>query len=420
MAEPLDRMHVIQAEPARFQRAAVRFAACTLVLMLLIAGAGSAAAKTHSSRNPGNGSHPGGLGKVLSSANGGQIFGFDVNQNGTDGIIDDALVMPDGSLKSAIETFDINTAKITKTVKTLLSPDEDQELVTFGIGGNDVGLVDEQRDKFKNGRVVRNDRFFILNPVSGEQITGPWTIPNNKNSLLAQLAQNQATDTQVTLVYRPAQGFNEMPWLYVTDLATNTILKTIKLTDFEDDFLIQIAQDSAKSEVVTFINSFPGGPAPVNVVINLNTEKSRRFNGFNNGPFGAGAISGLAIDSTTHILCTTTNLNAQVEFYKIAKGTGTWAQLPGTGNADELTSGTAVANDSLNHLFLVAQPVSSTGGDSAIYVYDEKGNLQETLNGFSFNRDLPSDFGVKIVLIPSLRMGWVNGASVTELQQFFY
>jgi hypothetical protein len=32
-----------------------------------------------------------GLGKVLSGAHGGQIFGFDIAQHGTDGMIDDAV-----------------------------------------------------------------------------------------------------------------------------------------------------------------------------------------------------------------------------------------------------------------------------------------------------------------------------------------
>jgi hypothetical protein len=83
-----------------------------------------------------------------------------------------------------------------------------------------------------------------------------------------------------------------------------------------------------------------------------------------------------------------------------------------------LTSGGAVANDAQNHLFLVAQPVSSGSNGSSIYVYDESGNLVESINGFSFaSSSLPP---TKIVVKPGLRIGWVNGPNSNQLQQFFY
>ncbi len=382
----------------------------------LIIGSQSATAQT---ANVASGRRQGRLGKVLSSAYGGQIFGFDVNENGNDGIIDDAVSLSNGGLKSAIETFDISTGKITKIVKTLVAKTSNDELVTFGIGGNDVGLVDEERVTLKNEHVTRNDLFYLLNPVSGQQITGPWTLPDSKGALLWQLAQNQTTSTQIAVVYR-FSGSNAVPWLYLTDLATNTILKSIPLQVFEDDFLLTFAQDTATDEAVTAISSYPGGPAPINVVINLKTDKIRQFNGLNNGEYGAGAINGLAVDSTTGILCTTTELNAQVEFYKLSDGSGTFAQLPNTTNTSQLNSGQSVTNDPVNHLFLITQPVSSTGGVSAVYVYDEKGNLKETIDGFSFNVDLPPSFGLKIVLNPNKRIAWVQGANPNQLQQFFY
>ena len=96
------------------------------------------------------------------------------------------------------------------------------------------------------------------------------------------------------------------------------------------------------------------------------------------------------------------------------------AQLPGTGNASQLNSASSVTNDPVNHLFLVTQPVSSTGGNSAVYVYDEKGNLKETINGFTFNANLPPSFGLKIVLNPSKRIALVQAANANQLQQFFY
>jgi len=413
-----ERSQFVNAACTRTSRTMILPAAMVALLIFigLIVGSQSAAAQVTSVAH---GGRRGKLGKVLSSAYGGQIFGFDVDQNGDDGIIDDSVALSNGGLKSAIETFDISTGKITKIVKTLVSKTSNDELVTFGIGGNDVGLVDEERVTIKNQHVTRNDLFYLLNPVSGQQITGPWTLPDSKGALLWQLVQNQTTSTELAVVYR-FTGSNAVPWLYLTDLATNTILKSIPLKIFQENFLLTFAQDTATDEAVTAISSYPGGPPPPNVIINLKTEKIRQFNGFNNGPYGAGGINGLAVDSTTGILCTTTELNAQVEFYKLSDGSGTWAQLPGTGDASQLNSAWSVTNDPVNHLFLVTQPVSSTGGNSAVYVYDEKGNLKETVNGFTFNINLPPSFGLKIVLNPNKRIAWVQGANPNQLQQFFY
>src|SRR3984885_885468 len=204
-----------------------------MVLIGLIVGSQSATAQT---ANVGGGRR-GKLGKVLSSAYGGQIFGFDVNQNGDDGIIDDAVSLSNGGLKSAIETFDISTGKITKIVKTLVSKTSNDELVTFGIGGNDVGLVDEERVTIKNQHVTRNDLFYPLNPVAGQEITGSWTLPDSKNALLSQLAQNQTSSTQLAVVFR-FSGSNSVPWLYLTDLATNTIFKSIFMTTVQTNLLL--------------------------------------------------------------------------------------------------------------------------------------------------------------------------------------
>jgi hypothetical protein len=121
----------------------------------------------------------------------------------------------------------------------------------------------------------------------------------------------------------------------------------------------------------------------------------------NEGRDGAGAPNG------------TTELNAQVEFYNLAKETGVAVQFPNTGSGSQSNSGSAVANDSKNGLFLVAQPHSSTGGNSAIYVYDEAGNLIETLNGFNFSTADPPP--MKIAVNPSLRLGMVNGPNANQL-----
>ena len=82
-----------------------------------------------------------GLGPVVTSQFGGQIFGWDIDQNGNDGVLTETVL---GSTTiNAIETFDETTGKITKVVqKTVrLNP----EPVADAIAGNDVGIVDVER-----------------------------------------------------------------------------------------------------------------------------------------------------------------------------------------------------------------------------------------------------------------------------------
>lgn len=420
MTKQIQAAHSVCADfsyTPRLIRTTIILVAFVLVPVIIVAQAASAQTRAIS-QVVGATEHGVGLGNVLTSADGGQIFGFDINENegGTDGILTEAVTAQDGSVTSAVETFDLTTGQITKTVTTLVAPKGADELVMFGIGGNDVGLVDYEREHVKNDQLMRDDIFGVLNPVSGEKSTGPWTPPHPENSVLQDVAQNQSTSTQVVMVFRLTENQPEA-WLYVTDLATNTFLNSIYL---KRGGSFVIAQDTATNQAV--LPTSDGAGTPIIEMVNLTTAKITWFLGFNNGFDGAGMQNGLAVDSNTDIACTTTQLNSQVEFYTLATGAGTYAQLPDTTDTSELTAGWAVTNDPVNGLFLVAQPYSSTEPNgSTIYVYNETADLIETIQGFNFpNSNLPLTAPVRIAINPSLRVGWVNGPNVNQLQQFFY
>jgi hypothetical protein len=128
-------------------------------------------------------------------------------------------------------------------------------------------------------------------------------------------------------------------------------------------------------------------------------------------------VNGIAVDPNTGIAATTTQLNAQVEFYDLTKQTGIAVQLPCTGPESEENSGTGIANDPVHHLFLVTDYLYCNGSQgSAIVVYDESGNLIETITGFPFGLDEPAP-----AINPTKRMGWaLGGQGFTQLRQFFY
>src|SRR5690348_13999966 len=72
-----------------------------------------------------------GIGSVtVHTALGGQIFGFDVDANGTEGLLTEAQTLSNGNTLNAVETFDQATGKILQIVKQSSTKDED---VTLGV-----------------------------------------------------------------------------------------------------------------------------------------------------------------------------------------------------------------------------------------------------------------------------------------------
>jgi hypothetical protein len=109
-----------------------------------------------------------------------------------------------------------------------------------------------------------------------------------------------------------------------------------------------------------------------------------------------------------------------MQFYDLATLTGFSQPLPGATN--QLFSGADVAVDPIHHLFLVAQPISSTSpSGSSIHVYDEDGTLVESLDGFNFS-NAGNVVGMRIALHPRWRYGFVDGPDpgVSQIQSFFY
>ncbi|MBV8373055.1 MAG: hypothetical protein JOY69_07315 [Candidatus Eremiobacteraeota bacterium] len=357
-----------------------------------------------------------GLGKVLTTKDGGQIFGFDIDQNGNDGVLASAKdTSKPGVYKVSVETFDQNSGQITKSFAS--STGTKNSYGVDGIFAGDVALV--THFTVPKGKLFANRTYETMNPVTQEQFTGKWT-PPIKDVNVEQGAENQATSTSVLFAIELKN--QDKPDLFVSNIAANTFSNVIHLDPnlFGGADGPQLGQYTAANEAVFALSpdgGRVGGEAPVNVLIDLATGKSTQFTGYNSGPFGAGYVNGMAVDPNTGIEATTTELNAQVEFYDVNKKTGiTNVQLPCTGNASQGASGSGVAVDPVNKLFFVNEQTYCNGSQgSAIVIYDEAGNLVETITGFNFVIAEPA-----AVLNPSKRMGWAFGPQFSQLQQFFY
>jgi hypothetical protein len=350
---------------------------------------------------------------VVQSMFGGQIFGFDVDQNGTEGILTEAAFQPDGRILAAVETFDQATGKILRVVKQIKSKDD---FITLGVVGAGVGLVEREHVK---GIFVDSRIYSVLNPLSSRRFTGTWTPPLAQDDILTYVSRLQGTSTTLFLGFE--NGGDNHTFMLASDVAANTFGSKFVLPD--DPFFFSnaplVAYDSKKNRaVIAASEGAVGGPPPVFEIIDLATGKITSFRGIWGAfPFRQGFINGLAMDSADGIACTTTEVDFRVEFYNLNKKTGFAKELPGA--TGQLQSGTDVAFDPLNKLFLVAQSVSSTGPGSSIHVYDPKGNLIESLDGFNFS-NASAVIRTHIALNPTNRTGYIDGPDVNQLQSFSY
>ncbi len=345
-----------------------------------------------------------GLGKVLTTKNGGQVFGFDIYRNGTDGVLATA---------SDVETFDQNSGTITKSFPKKLPPGTSYAVDAIFAG--DVAFV--TRFVVPQGKIYAKRFYDVMNPVTKGKFTSAWTSPIRDVNVQAA-GPNQVTSTDALFAIELKK--QDKPVIIVSDVAKNTVSKVIHLDPnlFGVGNDPQFGQDTTTNQAILALSpdgGAVGGDPPLNVIVDLTTGKETRFNGLNNGFFHAGDVNGLAVDSTTGIAATTTELNAQVEFYNLAQQTGIFAQLPCTSDTSQINSGSGVANDPVNGLFLVTETFYGCGSGSALVVYDEKGNNVETITGFKFAIGEPPP-----VINPTTRTGWAFGPGFNQLQQFFY
>jgi hypothetical protein len=343
---------------------------------------------------------------------GGQIFGFDIDRTGTEGLLSEDLTLSNGNVLAAVETFDQATGEILKVVSRTENADN---FLTMGVVGSSVGLVEQE---IVQGLFVVERKYQTLNPLDSNQLTGVWTPPLGSEHLIMPGGISESQGVADVAVFAYDNSGNFIPYVFSSNVAANTFGPVIDITDSTDFGSVPppIAYDSVTNQAI--LGGGPGcfGCFPVIGVVNLTSGQVTTFTGI-----GFGFINGIAVDSQDGIFCTTTEDDASVEFYNLATETGLKVVLPGS-ESEQIFSGADVQYDAQHKLFLIAQPVSSSASSgSAIYVYNVKGQLQETLNGFSFSNTfnvVPTHIGLNT----SKRSGFVNGpdAGVNELQSFTY
>jgi hypothetical protein len=353
---------------------------------------------------------------IVHSMFGGQIFGFDIDQNSSEGVLSESRDIAGGKVLAAVETFDQASGKILKVVSKTETKDD---FLTLGIVGSSVGLVEREHVQ---GLYVTERIYEELNPLSTNKFTGKWTPPLASDDIILGVSRNQGVATTAVLAFEnDANNFST--FVFGSDVGANTFEPAVTLTDptFMFSDLPAVAYDSTTNEVVVAASDGAvGGPPPVFALVDLTTGAVNEFTGIPGPPpYRQGSINGLAVDSEDGIACTTTELDFRVEFYNLKTQTGFAVVLPGA--SGQIQSGSDVEFDAVHKLFFVAQSVSSTGTGSSIQVYNPQGKLVESLNGFNFS-NASNVVSTHIALNPSKRSGYVDGPDpgVTEIQSFTY
>jgi len=348
-------------------------------------------------------------GVIVQSRFGGQIFGFDIDQAGNEGILCEAHDVSGNQVLAAIETFDQTTGEIIRVIRKTRTQDD---FITLGVVGHSVGLVEREHVKsFLN--VVRS--FVTLDPLDGNRLTGRWTPPIDQNHLLSEVSRNQGIDNVAVW----AEDFiNFMPVVFSSNVAANTFGPVITITDqnFTSGATPPIAYNSVTNQAVLGHAKLGNPFVPGEIAtVDLTTGTFTAFTGV-----GLGDVNGLALDPVTNTACTTTEIDFSVEFYDLTNQTGFAQPLPNAPN--QFFSGADVQFDPVNRLFLVAQEHSSTAPSGiSVHVYDVSGNLIESIDGLNFSNAF-NVVPAHIALNPARRLAFIDGPDegVTQIQSFTY
>lgn len=350
-----------------------------------------------------------GPGKVVVHTEfGGFILGYDIDRAGTEGLLAESHNGAGGKFDVAVETFDQATGKIVKVVTQQTNTNND--FVTFGVFGNSVGLVEEE---ISDGQFVNKRVYGTMNPLSGNKFTGKWTPPFTKDDIVSIMPFSQGSPTEAVLYFDDFVSFT--PSVIETNVAANTFGTPISIPDTTNfNVAPAMAYDSQTNQAVLGGSEGCFGCTTEIGIVDLTTGAFTEFEGL-----GFGFVNGIAVDPATGIAVTATEDDASLEFYDVAKQTGTLVVLQGAQGClgcSQAMSGEDIEFDPIHKLFLVAQPVSSTSPTgSSIQVYDEQGNFVESVNGLNM------PISGSMVLQPSKRAGYaLVTPSLTELQSFTY
>ena len=345
---------------------------------------------------------------------GGLIFGFEIDPEGSEGLLCEAVLNSDGTVSARVETFSQSTGRI---LKRLASSESQDDFIALSVAGS-IGLVEREHVR---GLFNVNRSFRIIDPLAGNNINGSWTPPINSKQIVNQVKAALDGSPNVA-VYALSVSSNVNPVVFTSNISDNTFGQAFEITDL--NFITEappvIAFDPPRNQVILGHDKpSPFIEPPLVGFLDLATGAFEVETGL-----GLGVINGVAVDSEDGVLCADTSFDSAVQFYDLSDftGSGISVLLPGADPQTSTASGGDIEFDPINKLFLVAQPFSDgkLNNGSSIQVYDLVGNLVDSIDGLLFQGG-DNVFPIHITLNPSRRMGFVNGPDLTTaIQSFSY
>src|SRR3984885_6287311 len=234
---------------------------------------------------------------IVHSMFGGQIFGFDIDQNGTEGVLSEAQdIGVGGKVLAAVETFDQATGTILSVVKKLETKDD---FLTLGIVGSSVGLVEQEH---VTGIYVTKRIYHELKPITKNKLNAMWKAPLASNDIIMGVSRNQGaggTFTNAVLTFE--NGGDDDTFVFGTNVNTKTFGSQIILTAPTFFFSNEpvVGYDTVTNQAVVASSSGEvGGPAPQIALVDLSAGPGKRFRGvLGPPPDHPGTVNGIAVGS---------------------------------------------------------------------------------------------------------------------------
>lgn len=352
-----------------------------------------------------------GMGDVIVRGKlGGLIFGFEVDPDGTEGLLSEAVLNSDGTVTATVETFNQATGRI---IRILSKTNTQDDFIAWTVAGS-IGLFGQEHVK---GLLDVKRTFHVIDPLTGNQVTGNWASPINHKQIVNQVKPAFDGSPNV-VVYALSVSTSLNPLVFSSNLKNNTFGPAIEITDpnFTTETPPIIAFDPIRNQAILGHDKpSPFIEPPLVGFVDLATGSFDVKTGL-----GLGVINGVAVDTENGILCTDTSFDSAVQFYNLSDFGGISVLLPGADPQTSTASGGDIEFDPINKLFLVAQEFSDGQLDngSSIQVYDVAGNLVESIDGLNFQGGFDV-FPIHITLNPNRRMGFVNGPDLTTAIQSF-
>src|SRR5439155_5424347 len=160
---------------------------------------------------------------IVHGSLGGLIFGFEVDPNGAEGLLCEAVSNSDGTVSARVETFSQATGRI---MRILAKSETQDDFIALGVAGS-VGLVEHEHVR---GLFNIKRTFSTINPLSGNMINGHWTPPIDPKQIVNQVKPSLDGSSNVA-VYAISVSTNVSPVVFSSNLADNTFGPLIEITD---------------------------------------------------------------------------------------------------------------------------------------------------------------------------------------------